>query len=71
MNLKKILMITLVITTIGFYQTNIKAAELTAVIDDYQISMDGTYTYQFADGTTAIFKRQKRSSELIIIQHQK
>ena len=49
MNLKKILMITLVITTIGFYQTNIKAAELTAVIDDYQISMDGTYTYQFAD----------------------
>lgn len=52
-------MTTLVITTIDFYQTNIKAAELTAVIDDYQISMDGTYTYQFADGTTAIFDNEE------------
>lgn len=59
MNLKKIIVITLVITTIGFYQTSIRAAELTAVIDDYQISMDGTYIYQFADGTTAKFDNEE------------
>ena len=56
---KKILVTTLVITTIDFYQTNIRAAEHTAVIDDYQISMEGTYTYQFSDGTTAIFANEE------------